>query len=179
MESDFPIDELFNEPLEELFNLYEAEMNVVPKPQIATDMPSAYQGPNDGNYDHPVALKRAALDAELHQGNDPITAHQQVHGEVDLADTSSKATLSTTLGRVQDETLKRKVYVEPDKNSILARDTELEKTMDQTTHDDLRTPMRGQVPDRLQTPADQVAEDAEPCYNYMDDVQYLQKYGRA
>ena len=169
------------EDLQELFDLYEAEMNVVPKPQLGTDMSATYGGPNDGNYEHPVAMKRAAIDAEMHQGSNPIDAHQEIHGQVDLADTTAKRQLATTLGRVQDETTKRKVMVEPEKDSILARDVALEKELDQTTHDDLRTPMRGQVPDRLQSPADQVAEEVEEQedYDYNLDVAFLQKYGRA
>ena len=117
----------------------------------------------------------------MEQGSNPVEAHQGVHGEVDLADSTAKRNLASTLGRVQDESLKRKVFIEPEKNSLLARDTSLEQELDQTTHDDLRTPMRGQVPDRLQTPADQVAEevDNEEEYDYNLDVSYLQKFGRA
>jgi hypothetical protein len=59
---------LFDDPLKDLWNLHEAEMGMMQKPQIETDQPSAYGGPNDGNYEHPVAMKRAALDAEMHQG---------------------------------------------------------------------------------------------------------------
>jgi hypothetical protein len=173
------LDDLFSDPLEDLWNLHEAEMGVMQKPQIETDQPSAYGGPNDGNYQHPVAMKRAALDAEMHQGHNPVEAHQSVHGDVDLADTTSKKMLAGTLGRVQDESSKNGVVMEPDKGSLLYKDHELEKQLNQVTHDDMRTPMRGQVPDRLQTPADEVAEETEVCYNYMDDVQFLQKYGRA
>lgn len=171
----------YRKELEEFFLFWEEGMNVVPKPQISTDMSSTYQGPNDGNYDHPVAMKRAAIDAEMHQGSNPVEAHQEIHGDVDLGDTTSKRHLASTLGRVQDETTKRKVLVEPEKGSILARDVALEKEFDQTTHDDLRTPMRGEVPDRLQTPADQFSEEVEVQeeYDYNDDVSYLQKYGRA
>ena len=56
----------------------------------------------------------------------------------------------------------------------------------QTTVDDLRTPMGRQVPDIVQTPEDgfdqqqqqeQVEVKEEVDYNW--DVAYLQKYGRA
>ena len=173
------LDSLLSDPLEDLFTLYEAEMGMMQKPQIETDQPSAYGGPNDGNYEHPVAMKRAALDAEMQQGHDPVEAHQKVNGDVDLADTTSKKMLAGTLGRVQDESSKSGIRMEPEKGSLLYKDYELEKTMGQVSHDDMRTPMRGQVPDKLQTPADEVAEETEVCYNYMDDVQFLQKYGRA
>ena len=57
----------------------------------------------------------------------------------------------------------------------------MENELDQVTHDDLRTPMRAQVPDRQQTPADQFAEslDEQEEYDYNEDVAYLQQYGRA
>ena len=173
------LDALLTDPLEDLWHLHEAEMGMMQKPQIETDQPSAYGGPNDGNYEHPVAMKRAALDAEMQQGHNPVEAHQKVNGDVDLADTTSKKMLAGTLGRVQDESSKNGIRMEPEKGSLLYKDYELEKTMGQVSHDDMRTPMRGQVPDKLQTPADEVAEETEVCYNYMDDVQFLQKYGRA
>jgi hypothetical protein len=103
------LDGLLTDPLEEFYSLYETEMNMMQKPQIETDQPSAYGGPNDGNYEHPVAMKRAALDAEMHQGHNPVEAHQSVHGDVDLADTTSKKMLAGTLGRVQDESSKNGV----------------------------------------------------------------------
>ena len=82
---------------------------------------------------------------------------------------------------MQDDGNKRAVKVEPEKKSIFARDAELEKTMDQVTRDDLRTPMNQQVPDSEQTPVDQVAEELEneEEYDYNLDVDYLQKFGRA
>ena len=173
------LDSLLSDPLEDLWYLHEAEMGMMQKPQIETDQPSAYGGPNDGNYEHPVAMKRAALDAEMQQGHNPVEAHQKINGDVDLGDTTAKRQLAGTLGRVQDESSKNGIRMEPDKESLLYRDAQLEKELSQTTHDDMRTPMRGQVPDKLQTPADEVAEETEVCYNYMDDVQFLQKYGRA
>ena len=174
------INDLFTDPLVDLWDLAE-ELNVVPKPQVNTDFSAAYEGPNRGDVEHPVAMKRQAMDAEMQQGNDPIEAHQSVHGEVDLSDTTSKRQLAGSLGRIQDERTKNGIRIEPEKNSILARDTEIETRLDQTTHDDLRTPVRGQVPDRLQTPADEVAEEVESNedYDYNEDVAYLQKFGRA
>ena len=174
------IDDLFGDPLAELWDLAE-ELNVQPKPQLNTDFSAAYEGPNAGDIDHPVARKRQALDAEMEQGNDPIESHQSVHGEVDLGDTTSKRQLAGTLGRIQDERSKNGIRIEPEKGSLLARDAEIEMKMDQTTHDDLRTPIRGQVPDRLQTPADEVAEEVNTGveYDYNEDVAYLQKFGRA
>ena len=174
------LDALLTDPLEALWDL-EEELNVQPKPQLNTDFSAAYEGPNAGDIDHPVARKRQALDAEMEQGNDPIESHQSVHGEVDLGDTTSKRQLAGTLGRIQDERTKNGIRIEPEKGSLLARDAEIEMKMDQTTHDDLRTPIRGQVPDRLQTPADEVAEEVNTGveYDYNEDVAYLQKFGRA
>jgi len=108
-----------------------------------------------------------------------VNAHQSVHGDINPGDIDSKAKLASTLGRIQDDGNRNAVKLEKDKGSILARDAEYEKRTDAVTHDDLRTPMNQQVPDDQQTPADQVAEELEECYNYMDDVKYLQTYGRA
>lgn len=173
------LDALITDPLEALWDLSE-EMNVVPKPQLQSDF-SQVQGPNTGNFEHPVAMKRMAMDAEMHQGSNPIDAHTQIHGDVDLGDTTSKRQLAGSLGRVQDETQKNGITLEIEKGSILSRDAQIEKQMNQTTHDDLRTPVRGQVPDKLQTPADEVAEevDTSDTYDYNEDVAYLQKFGRA
>ena len=73
------------------------------------------------------------------------------------------------------------VTIEKDKNSLLAQDAKIEGEMDQVTRDDLRSPMRQQVPDRFQTPGEQVAEELEKEdeYDYNLDVAYLQTFGRA
>jgi len=172
-------DALFEDPLEDLFSLYEAEMNMQAKPDLQDSLPSNYEGPHKGQFEHPVTKMRNEIDSLIAQGEDPFTAHQSVHGDIDPGDIDSKAELASTLGRFQDDGISTGIKIEPGKGSILSRDAEIEKNQDQVTPDDLRTPMNQQVPDDQQTPQDQVTEEEEMCYNYMDDVQFLQKYGRA
>ena len=165
---------LFDDPLVELWNLYES---VMPKPDLGMPEPSSYAGPNQGKEKHPVAQQKDDINVKIKQGVKPEDAHQEVHGEVDTSDIQSKGKLAATLGRIQDDGLVSGVKLEPEKGSILSRDAEVEAKLDQVTDDDLKTPMNQQVPDRDQTPQDQVAEDTEIDYN--DDVAYLQTFGRA
>jgi hypothetical protein len=170
------------EPLQELFDLWEDErLRGLPKPEIANMDPAHMGGPNKGDLNHPVIKKRNTLDSLRAQGMDPVAAHQAVHGEVDSSDTESKANFAATLGRIQDDGNRNAVTLQPEKGSILSRDAAIEKQLNQTSHDDLRTPMNQQVPDREQTPQDQVAEelDYQDDYDYNLDVAYLQKFGRA
>ena len=169
------------EPLQELYDLWEAEMGVQPKPDMQDAEGAHMGGPDAGNYEHPVTQQRNEVDYMRAQGMNPVEAHQKVYGEVDTSNVESKAQLASTLARVQDDGNKRAVKIEKEKQSIFARDAEMEKSMDQVTRDDLRTPMNQQVPDSEQTPADQVAEelDFEEEYDYNLDVDYLQKFGRA
>ena len=173
------LDDLFTDPLEELYHLAEAELGVMPKPELTDGPPAGYESPHKGMFDHPVTKMKNEIDSLVAQGQDPVNAHQSVHGDIDPGDIDSKAKLAATLGRIQDDGTKNGIKMEPEKKSILSRDAAVEKKLDAVTHDDLRTPMNQQVPDDQQTPADQVAEELEECYNYMDDVKYLQTYGRA
>ena len=175
-------DDLFTDPLEELYLLWEQEMNVMPKPDFSSEEPSGVAGPNDGNFEHPVTQQRNHVDDARNSGMNPVEAHQSVYGDVETGSAASKAKLAATLGRVQDDGNRRAVVVEPEKGSILAKDVEMEAEMDQVTHDDLRTPMNKQVPDRQQQPKDQMGGDQVDMpeeINYNDDVDYLLKYGRA
>ena len=176
---DEQLDDLLSDPLEELYTLFEAEMNVLPKPELQADMPAGYEGPHKGQFEHPVTKKRNEIDSLIAQGQDPVSAHSAVHGDIDTSNVSAKGALAGTLGRIQDDELRRGVKVEYDKNSILARDAKLEKEQDAVTFDDLRTPMNQQVPDNEQPMPGGVKEETEECYDYMDDVKYLQTYGRA
>ena len=169
-----PSKALCEDPLVELWNLYES---VMPKPDLGMPEPSSYAGPNQGKEKHPVAQQKDDINVKIKQGVKPEDAHQEVHGEVDTSDIQSKGKLAATLGRIQDDGLVSGVKLEPEKGSILSRDAEVEAKLDQVTDDDLKTPMNQQVPDRDQTPQDQVAEDTEIDYN--DDVAYLQTFGRA
>ena len=172
------LDALLTDPLEELYDLYEAEMNVMPKPELRDELPSNYESPNKGAFEHPITQQKNSVNDLLKQGVDPVEAHRSVHGEVDTGSTDSKAKLASTLGRIQDDGVRNAVKIEKGKGSILSQDSMMQSIQD-VTHDDMRTPMNQQVPDVEQTPADQVAEELEECYNYMDDVKYLQTYGRA
>ena len=150
------------EELQELFDLWEAEMNVVPKPQMQDAMPSSNVGPNSGNFEHPITQKRNQMDDLLSTGMDPVEAHKRVYGEVDTGDVESKKALAASLGRIQDDGSTSTVKIDSVRApSILAKDARYEKALDQVTPDDLRTPMNQQVPDRQQTPADQVAEELD------------------
>jgi len=171
--------------LEELYNLWEDEqirgLSMAPKPEIANADPAHIGGPNQDNINHPIIKRRNQLDSLRAQGMDPVSAHQAIHGEVDPASTESKADFAASLGRIQDDGNRNAVTLQPEKGSILSRDAEVEKKLNQTTHDDLRTPMNQQIPDKEQTPGEQVAEelDLQEDYDYNLDVAYLQKFGRA
>jgi hypothetical protein len=110
---------------------------------------------------------RNEIDSLIAQGEDPTTAHQSVHGDIDPGDIDSKSKLAATLGRLQDDGINTGIKIEKDKGSILSRDAEYEKNQDQVTPDDLRTPMNQQVPDDQQTPQDQVAEELD--YSLMSE----------
>ena len=180
LDIDKQLDSLLSDPLEELWMLHEADLasRVLEKPDLQDGIESSYEGPNKGDFDHPVSKEKKMIDALVAQGINPIQAHKQVHGEVDSKSVESKGKLAATLGRIQDDNLKKGVRMEPEKGSILSRDAALEKQLDQVTPDDLRTPMNQQVPDRDQTAADQEVSMGEE-YDYNEDVAYLQKFGRA
>ena len=176
------LNSLFDDPLKELWDLHEAEMNVVPKPQMQDAMPTSNVGPNSGNYEHPITQRRNQMDELLGTGMDPIQAHQNVYGDVDTGDTESKKALASSLGRIADDGSTATVKIDKSNvPSILAKDARYDKALDQVTPNDLRTPMNQQVPDRDQTPQDQVTEelDLQDDYDYNLDVAYLQKFGRA
>jgi len=174
------LNDLFDDPLEELWKLNE-EMNIQPKPDLQSALPGNYESPHKGQFEHPVTKMRNEIDSLIAQGEDPLTAHQSVHGDIDPGDIDSKAKLASTLGRLQDDGINTGVKIEKGKGSIFARDAAIEKNLDSVTPDDLRTPMNQEVPDDQQTPQDQVAEELEVSdeYDYNEDVAYLQQFGRA
>ena len=165
--------------LKELFDLYELEMQA--KPPLQDDAPTNYEGPNKDDFQHPITKRTNEIDSLIAQGEDPIKAHHAVYGDTDTADVQSKAALASTLGRIQDDGVKRGVTISKNSESLLAKDAQIEKQQNQVTRDDLRTPMNQKVPDNEQTPQDQVAEqlDNQEEYDYNEDVAYLQKFGRA
>ena len=179
--------------LQALYELIDYEMAAQEKPEIQDDDPAMMGTPNEGpegkpDVRHPVIQKRDMVDAARAEGEDIVSAHEKVYGDTNLGDIQSKAGISSTLGRVQDDSFKTNIQLEPEKGSILSKDFEAEKAADQVTPDDMHTPMRGQVPDDLQTPGENAAiasgmqqEELEipEEYDYNLDVAYLQTYGRA
>lgn len=173
------------EALTELFELFDAEMMTrMEKPALQDNEDSSIATPQRGDLTHPVIQKRDQVDDLRKQGNNPISAHQEVFGEVDLGNIESKAKVAGTLGRVQQKDVENGIRIEKDAEfkSILAVDAEIEDESNQTTHNDLRTPMPAQVPDKYQTPEQQVSEEldiAEEIDYHEFDVAYLQTFGRA
>ena len=160
--------------LQQLWELYD-EMNVVEKPSFEQEEPSAMgtptAEPGPGEREHPVIQQRRHVDDLRAQGMSDVDAHQEVYGEVDLADPESKAQLAATLHRIQTDSEKRGVQV--DKNatskSLFAKEKEAESNSD-VTPEDMKTPMGQEVPDGLE-------QQQEDWYNF--DVSYLQTFGRA
>ena len=168
------------DPLQQLWDLYE-EMRGVPKPPL-TEPEESGMGTPTGNYeDHPVINDRKKVDALRLQGMSPEEAHQMVYGDLDTSDVDAKGKFASTLGRVQDDNGKKGIKIDKDAEfkSLLAKDDELEKQVQQTTPADMATPIDKQVPDKLQQPDDRVALTQQEEVDYNDDVAYLQKYGRA
>jgi len=157
-------------PLRELFELFDA-MNVVDQPPLEQEMPSSVEGPNQGEYEHPVIQQRKEVDELRANGMSDTDAHQQVYGEIRLDDSDSKSKMAATLARIQTDDNKRGIQVDKDPNfqSLLAREKAAQE-VNQVTPDDLRTPKNQEIPDELEN-------QQEDWYNF--DVSYLQKYGRA
>lgn len=158
------------DPLKQLWELYD-EMTVQEKPPLAQEEPSAMGTPTQGGYEHPVIQQRRQVDDLRAQGMADTDAHQQVYGEVDLANPESKAQLAATLHRIQTDDEKRGVEVDKKTEvpSLFAREKAAEE-QGQVTPQDMKTPMNQEVPDHLEV-------QEEEWYNF--DVAYLQKYGRA
>ena len=183
---------LQREELEDLFELFDKEMLTrMEKPQLQDSDPSAHMGtPQDFNappsqgMQHPVIQQRQMVDNLRSQGMGHIDAHQQVHGETDLGNIESKGKMAATMGRVQKDGTEHGIQYERggEFKSVLTTDADIEVKLDQVSRDDLRTKQSQQVPDNLQTPAMQVAEelDTEEEIDYTEfDVAYLQQFGRA
>ena len=168
-----------NDPLQQLWDLYE-DMQGKPKPPLFDDNAELEAPDNSENYnEHPVITQRNQVDDLRMAGVPADRAHEAVHGEVDLADTEQKGKLASTLSRVQKDNGKKGVKVDTSTEtpSLLALDTELDKN-DKTTANDLKTPKSQEVPDALEPPVkEQLTLDEE--VQYTDDVNYLRKYGRA
>ena len=167
--------------LQELFDLVDRELREDTPPLQAA--PTPFMGtPMMQDNEHPVTQQRRAVDMLRKQGLPPELAHQTVYGEIDLSDTQAKRDMASTFGRVQDDGNKKAVRIDHDHKhpSIMAQDDGLEAMVNQTTVNDLRTPLNKQVPDALQDPnAEATPVENQEEYDYNLDVAYLQKYGRA
>lgn len=170
------------DPLQQLWDLYE---QVMEKPPIQDEDPATMGSPNEENFDHPVTQQRRQVDVMRASGMDAEVAHENIFGEVDTGDSTSKAQLASTLSRVQNDGNRKGVRIEKDTEhqSLLAMDDEMEKR-DAVTPDDLRTPTSKEVPNSLQAPEGQEQTVGESVgitdvWDYNDDVAYLQTYGRA
>ena len=170
------------DPLQELWDLLEEipPLQAAPTPFVGTPENNTFET------EDPVTQQRRAIDTLRKQGMPAANAHETVYGDLDLSDTEAKRDLATTLGRVQDDGNKKAVRVDMDAEfpSIMAQDQKMTIATNQTTVDDLRTPMPGQVPDMLQDPEagqqqQQEEVDLQEEVDYNWDVAYLQKYGRA
>ena len=171
------------DPLQELWDLLAEEippLQAAPTPFVGTPENNTFET------EHPVTQQRRAIDTLRKQGMPAAQAHETVYGEIDLSDTEAKRDLATTMGRVQDDGNKKAVRIDMDAPfpSIMAQDQKMTIATNQTTVDDLRTPMPGQVPDMLQDPEagqqqQQEEVDLQEEVDYNWDVAYLQKYGRA
>ena len=172
--------------LSDLYELFDAEMmSRMDKPQLQEPSNANLGTPQQGSVEHPVTQQRKQVDQLMKGGSDPLSAHQEVHGDINTGDIQSKAKLAGTLGRIQQDGTNNDIKY--DKNpenfkSILAVDAEIEKQIDQVTRNDLRTPQDKQVPDSEQVPAQQQAEEVsmtEEIDYHEFDVMYLKTFGRA
>jgi hypothetical protein len=165
------------EPLQELFDLYEA-MKAQKKPPLKDEGEPAVGNPKLNYDEDPIVQGKDKVDALRVAGASAGDAHEQVHGEVDTSDANSKAEFAKTLGRVQQDGDRTNIHVERDAEhkSLLAKDEELEKKLGKTTDNDMKTPISKEIPDALEEPE---KVDTKEEVDYNDDVTYLQTYGRA
>ena len=68
------------EPLQELFDLYEAMVKPQPKPELMEPEEPGIGTPQRGYEDHPVIQNKKAIDALRASGVSAVDAHQQVNG---------------------------------------------------------------------------------------------------
>ena len=164
------------DPLQELYELADAQL----RPQLQDPVSPTVSTPQRDDYQHPVIQQRNEVDGYRDGGAEAEDAHEKVHGAVDTADVDSKAKFAATLGRVQDGKDKKGITIEKDAEfkSLLAREDDIEKNLDQVTPDDLKTPMNQQIPDMQQQDEPEAVDRMEE-YDYNEDVMYLRTYGRA
>jgi len=156
------------EPLKELFDLYEAEMQMPPMEQPEGAPPSS-----EDNM-HPVAKENKALKDALNSGMGGVEAHENVFGKVNVGDVESKSKLASSLGTAESQRVHAGALPEPGSDSLFAQEFKDSSSLDHVTDQDLRSPVRQQIPD-----AEQQAVETQEEIDYNDDVAYLRKYGRA
>lgn len=163
------------EPLQELFDLYEA-MKGQPKPPLKDPEPPTIGTPNFTKED-PLVQDRKKVDTLRLRGMNAGDAHQAVHGEVDTSDSHSKAKLAATLGRAQEDGGRANVFVdkEAEEPSLFAQDEKIQQKANTATKNDMKTPSRNELPDALDPPTVDTKEE----YDYNDDVAYINQFGRA
>ena len=161
------------EPLQELFDLYEA-MKGQAKPPLQDPEPPTIGTPNFEKED-PIIQDRKKVDALRLRGMNVPDAHQAVHGEVDTSDPQSKAKLAATLGRTQEDGGRANVFVdkESDEPSLFAQDEKIQQKANTATKADMKTPSSKEMPDQLDPKVDMGEE-----YDYNDDVAYINQFGR-
>lgn len=164
------------DPLQKLYDLFEAEM----APALQDPISPTVATPQRDDYQHPVIQQRNDVDDHRENGASTEDAHEAIHGAVDTADVDSKAKFAATLGRVQDGNDKKGITIDKDAEfkSLLAKDSKVEKDLDQVTPNDLKTPMSQQVPDMNQQDEPESVDRMEE-FDYNEDVIYLKTYGRA
>jgi len=164
------------EPLQELFDLYEA-MKAQKKPALRDEGEPAVGNP-DVNYDEdPIIAGKNGVDELRLQGVPASDAHEKIHGQVDTSDVQSKAEFAKTLGRVQQDGDRSNIHIDKDAEfkSIMAKDEEIEKKLG-TDQQKMKTPLSREM-SSAQADPEQVDTKEEVDYN--EDVTYLQTYGRA
>ena len=162
------------EPLQELFDLYEAMVGQ-PKPPLKDEGMPAIGTPNFAKED-PVIQDRKKVDKLRLGGMSAPDAHEQIHGEVDTSDPLQKSKLAATLARTQEDGGRNNVFVDKDaeKPSLFAQDEKIQQDANTATKRDMKTPSSKEMPDALDPP--QVDTQEEMDYN--EDVEYILKYGR-
>ena len=162
------------EPLQELFDLYEAMVGQ-PKPPLKDEGEPAIGTPNFAKED-PVIQDRKKVDKLRLGGMSAPDAHEQIHGEVDTSDPLQKSKLAATLGRTQEDGGRNNVFVDKttEKPSLFAQDEKIQQAANTATKADMKTSSSKEMPDALDPPQVDTQEEVD----YTDDVDYILKYGR-
>ena len=162
------------EPLQELFDLYEVMVGQ-PKPPLKDPGEPTIGTPNFAKED-PIVQDRKKVDMLRLGGMNAPDAHEAVHGEVDTSDPIQKGKLAATLSRTQEDGGRANVFVdkESDNPSLFAQDEKIQQDTNTATKRDMKTPSSKEVPDALDPPQVDTKEE----YDYNDDVDFINKYGR-